>query len=73
MSIEIETVEQLVRHRYTVSTFCPKCGRRGPDLDLETYIQQGRGAFRPIDLGLRHARCKSVLQLLISPPKGYGK
>lgn len=73
MTIDIETVEQLRDHGYTVGTWCPKCAYWGPTLDLNKYINQGRGGLRPIDLGLKHAVCRTVLQLTVSPPKGYGK
>lgn len=73
MTIEIETVAQLLAAGYRVETFCPKCGRRGPDLDLPKYIADGRGDMRPIDLRVRHQRCRTVLDLSIQPAKGYGK
>jgi hypothetical protein len=71
--IKIETVEELRNHGYSVTVWCPKCSYRGPTLDLDKYIRQGRGGMRPIELGLRHQRCKTVLQLTIHPAKGYGK
>lgn len=73
MTIEIETVEQLRDHGYSVSVYCGKCRYRGPVLDLNKYINQGRGRMRPIDLGLRHASCRTKLEIQVAPPKGYGK
>jgi hypothetical protein len=73
MSIDIETVEQLRDHHYTVTVWCTKCNCRGPELDLNQYIRQGRGGLRPIDLGLKHKSCGTVLQLSIHPAKGFGK
>jgi hypothetical protein len=73
MTIEISTVEQLLRHGYTVTVWCPKCSFQGPEIDLEKYCRQGRGGKRPIDLKLKHARCKALLEVRIHPPKGYGK
>jgi hypothetical protein len=73
VTIEIGTIEELRNHAYSVGTWCPKCSYRGPTLDLDKYIRQGRGGMRPIDLGLKHATCRTLLQLTISPPKGYGK
>jgi hypothetical protein len=71
--INIETVEQLRNAGYSVSVACTKCGYNGPTLDLEKFIRQGRGGKRPIELGLRHERCKTLLQLTIHAAKGYGK
>jgi hypothetical protein len=71
--IQIETITELAHHRYTVSVFCHKCGRRGPNLDLQKYIARGQGNIRPIALGLRHANCQTVLQLTIHPEPRYGK
>jgi len=71
--IEVETVEQLAAHGYTVSTFCHACKRVGPLLDLQKYIDQGRGDLRPIDLKLKHKRCGKLLGLTIHAAKGYGK
>lgn len=70
--IKIETLDEFVLHRYTVKTFCPKCGRGGPDLDLRKYIARGYGHLRPIDLRPRHASCQTVLQLTIHPEKERG-
>lgn len=71
--IEIRTVEQLLHHGYTVTVWCPRCKYRGPELDLARYCRQGRGGMAPFELGLRHARCRSPLELTIHPPRGYGK
>ena len=71
--IKIETVEELRNAGYSVSVACTKCGYNGPMLDLDRYIRQGRGGLRPIDLGLRHEKCKTLLQLTIHAAKGYGK
>lgn len=73
MTIEIETIAQLLSNGYSVSTFCPRCKRRGPDLDLAKYIADGRGDMRPIDLRVRHQRCRTVLDITIHPAPGYGK
>lgn len=73
MAIDIGTVEQLLHHHYTVTVWCPKCSYRGPELDLAKYCLQGRDGMRPIELGLKHATCRTLLQLTITPPKGYGK
>lgn len=73
MTIEIETVEQLLQAGYSVSTYCHACKRSGPKLDLAKYIDQGRGHLRPIDLGLKHQRCGRKLALTIHAAKGYGK
>lgn len=71
--IKIETVAELVEHGYSVSTFCPTCHRHGPTLDLQKYIDGGRGHLRPAQLKARHKYCRTILQLTIRPAKGYGK
>jgi len=73
MTIEIETVQQVRDQGYSVSVRCWKCKYNGPTLDLDKYIRQGRGHLRPIELKLKHARCKTLLDLSLHPPKGYGK
>lgn len=73
MTIEIETVDQLIAAGYSVSTFCHACKRVGPKLDLQKYSAAGRGHLRPIDLKLRHRECGTVLSLTIHAAKGYGK
>ena len=73
MTIEIETVEQLLSHSYTVGTWCPKCARRGPELNLAKYVLKGQGDMRPKDLRLKHATCRARLEIQIWPAKGYGK
>lgn len=73
MTIVIETVDQLIHYKHTVETWCPTCKRFGPDLDLPSYANAGKGRFRPIDLGLKHRECGTVLEITIRPPKGYGK
>jgi hypothetical protein len=71
--IEIETVEQLLAHGYSVSVWCPACHRNGPVLNLQQYVDQGKGTLRPKDLGLRHKRCGRPLELTVHAAKGFGK
>jgi hypothetical protein len=73
VTIDIETIDQLIRYEHTVEIWCPSCKRFGPDLDLKPYADAGMGGVRPKDLSLRHRECGTVLEITIRPPKGYGK
>lgn len=70
--LNIWTVREQFENGYTVTKWCPTCKTWAGELDLAGLVAAGYGDKPPLQIGLRHRDCRTLVLLTIHPPPTIG-